>query len=40
MAVDEGPYLHTRTMFEDERDGFIGNVSEVVGDFTFIVLPG
>ncbi len=40
MAVDEGPYMHTRTMFEEEREGFIGNVSEVVGDVTFIALVG
>ena len=31
--------MHTIEMFEGEREGFIGNVSDVVGDVTFI-LPG
>ena len=40
MAVDEGPYMHTFMMIEDESHGFMGNVSDVVGDVTSIVLPG
>ncbi len=40
MAVDEGPYIHTIEIFEEERQRFKGNMSDVVGDITFIVLPG
>ena len=32
--------MHTIIMIEDESHGFMGNVSDVVGDVTSIVLPG
>lgn len=32
--------MHTSTMIEEESHGFMGNVSDVVGDVTSIVLPG
>ncbi len=32
--------MHTMIMFEDEREGFIGNVFDVVDDVSVIVLVG
>ena len=40
MAVDEGLYMHTIAIFQDERQRFMSNVSDVVGDVTSVVLPG